>query len=142
MRLIGFGLQVVQDLRVGLDLSLPESIFQELLGLSLLLALLLDHVPQQVSVSLHQALSILEPMLQLLLPISLYSLQQGPESQLLALPEAPLTAEELVVGALGKVGGALKLFEAVCSEPEGLCLLIVFHREENPLLLPQVHKLF
>ncbi len=74
-RLIHLHLHVLKNLSVCLDLALPQCIPQELSGFPLLLILLFKHIFQQVSISLHQSLCILESMLQLFLPVSLNALE-------------------------------------------------------------------
>jgi len=69
--LVDLHLYVLHDLLIGLDLTLPEGVFQELTRLPLLLALLLQHVFQEVRVPLHESLGIFEPVFELFLTVSL-----------------------------------------------------------------------
>ena len=73
--LVDLHLEVLHDLLIGLDLPLPEGVFQELTRLPLLLALLLQHVFQEVRVPLHEPLGIFEPVLELFLTVTLDPLE-------------------------------------------------------------------
>ena len=126
IRLISLGLEVVHDFDVALDLSLAECILQELSGLPLLLHLLFEHVADQVLVALHEALGILESVLELLLSVSLYALQQSAQSELLSLAEESLALHDLR-GRHGRDGLTLASLELVATKAKLLCQLVVFY---------------
>jgi len=73
--LVDLHFEVLHDLLIRLDLTLAEGVFQELTRLSLLLALLLQHVFQEVRIPLHESLGIFEPVLELFLTVTLDTLK-------------------------------------------------------------------
>jgi hypothetical protein len=97
LRLINLHLKIVHYLLISLHFSLPQSVLEELARLPLLLALLLKHILQQVRISFHETLSILETMLKLFFAVSLYPLKKCGQSHLLSFSEVALLLEELVM---------------------------------------------
>jgi hypothetical protein len=130
----------LHDLLIGLDLTLPEGVFQELTRLPLLLALLLQHVLQEVRVPLHESLGIFEPVFELFLTISLDPLKQSCQGHLLALPQVPLLFQELLLKLLLPAHPLLGL-HAIGGLPVLLRFLIVLDREEDLLLPPHLQEL-
>ena len=73
--LVHLRLKVLHNFYVSLNLTFPEGVLQELTGLSLLLTLLLQHIFQEISIPLHEALGIFEPVFQLFFTVPLDSLE-------------------------------------------------------------------